>query len=246
MARPLASRVRTQDEFKTLLTTLSMDLGKVTDYLTLVRSLAEAQRGSHWRGMSQSPAFWSTVMWGLHDAGFHGLARAYDQQADALTLRTLLETIKANPPFLSRPVDFDGEQFQKDLKFVDHHTNQAVAHLMIWRHKFFAHRDAGKILNGWTLAEDAALTDADVTSLVEDGFAILNRYRFAFFNTGTSRHVHRHEDYMRLLDTLQAPADESHRQLMEQLRQAEAEAAWVQTSASSASEKPGTSGTDGT
>jgi len=236
MGRTLASRIRTEEQFKTLLTTLSLDLGRVSDYLWLFKTLVEAQR-EYWRGMSQSPAFWSTVMGALHDAGFHGLARAYDLKDDALTLRTLLETIESSPSFLSRPANFDQPQLQKDLEFVHHDTNEAVAHLMLWRHKFFAHRDAGKILKGWTLAEDAPLTNADITALVENGFGILNRYGYIFFNTETARHVHGHMDYLRVLETLQRDAEARQAKFTEQLQRAEAEAA---------TEKPGTSGTDGT
>jgi hypothetical protein len=228
--------MRTQDQFKTLIATLSSDLGKVNDYLTLLGNLAAAQRGAYSRGMSQSPAFWSTVMWALHDAAFHGLARAYDQNDDALTLRTLIEVIDANPSFLSRPEDFDAEQLRSDLAFVRHDTNDAVAHLMLWRHKFLAHRDAGKILRGWTLAEDAPLTTEDVNSLVENGFAILNRYGLAFFNTASARHVHGHDDYTGVLRTLEAGATA-------QLRRVEEEGARVVATSSSESGTCGTTGT---
>jgi AbiU2 len=244
VARTLASRMQTEDQFKTLLTTLSNDLGRVNDYLTLLRNLAEAQRGAYWRGMSQSQAFWSTVMRGLHDAALHGLARAYDHHADLLTLTTLLEVIDANPSFLTRPTDFDVEQLRNDVAFVHRDTNSAVARLRLWRNKFLAHRDAGKILDSWTLAEDAPLTDEDVKSLVENGFAILNRYGFALFNTGTTRDVHGHEDYVRVLKTLQESADTFVARFEEQLRRAkEEEAARV---VSTPSLEPGTSGTSGT
>ena len=183
-------------------------------------------------------------MWGLHYAALHGFARAYDHDADSLTLTTLMEVIDANPSFLTRPADFDVEQLRNDVTFVHRDTNSAVAHLRIWRVKFLAHRDAGKILDGWTLAEDAPLTNKDVKLLVENGFAILNRYGFALFNTGTTRDVHGHEDYVRVLQTLQESADASPAWLAEQLRRAQKDEA--KRLSATPSPESGTSGTGGT
>jgi hypothetical protein len=165
MGRKLVSRINTQEEFKLLLNTLSHDLGRVNDYLTLFKNLLEAQKGKYWRGMSQSQAFWSTVLGALQDGTLHGLARAYDQNDDALTIRTLLETIESDPAFLSRPQDFDLKQLQTDLEYVHHDTNEAVKHLMIWRHKLFAHRDPEKIINSTTLGENFPITWDDVDAL---------------------------------------------------------------------------------
>jgi len=50
VARTLASRILTLDQFKTLLTTLSMDLARVSDYLTLLGNLATAQSGHDGEG----------------------------------------------------------------------------------------------------------------------------------------------------------------------------------------------------
>lgn len=131
--------------------------------------------------------------------------------------------IDANPSFLTRPADFDVQQLRADVAFVDEDTNEAVAHLRMWRHKFLTHRDAGKIPDGWTLAEDAPLTTEDVNSLIGNGFTIVNRYGFGFFSTGTSRNVHGHGDYIRVLKTLQQSAEAFAAPLDEQLRQAEEE-----------------------
>jgi hypothetical protein len=51
------------------------------------------------------------------------------------------------------------------------------------------------------------LRNRGVKSLVQNGFAILNRYGFGVFNAGTSRDVHEHGDYIRVLETLQHSAD---------------------------------------
>ncbi len=222
--RNLASKIANKEDFKRLLDAVISDLGRVNDNLTLFRSLARAQT-TYWRGMSYSQAFWSTTMGALQDAALYGLARAYDQDDDALSLRTLLETIETPAAFLTRTGDFDVQQLELDLAFAHRDTNQPVRHLMMWRHKFFAHRDPIKILNGQTLADDYPLTWEDIDSLVETGFRIANRYGIEFFNSSTLRHVHGHKDYLRTLKILQAHGEAAYANVNEQLQRAAAEAA---------------------
>ena len=195
--------------------------------------------------MSGSQAFWSTVYGALSDAALYGLARAYDQNDDALTLRTLLETISSDPIFLRRPEDFDLHQLEEDLRSVRHDGNRAVAHLMIWRHKFFAHRDPTKIANMQKLSDDYPITWDEIRTLLDTGLTIANRYGLAFFRTVTSRNVHGHNDYLHVLKVLEAHYAAVHAGFMEQLRIAK-EQAGFEGSSPMPSPDPGTSGTGGT
>jgi hypothetical protein len=244
MGRKLVAKIDTEEEFKLLLNVLLSDLGHVNDYLTLYENLGKSLDG-HWRGMSGSQAFWSTVYRALSDAALYGLARAYDQNDDALTLRTLLETIASDPAFLRRPEDFDRNQLEEDLRVVHHDTNRAVDHLMMWRHKFFAHRDPKKIINLQKLSDDYPITWDEIRTLVDTGLTIGNRYGLAFFRTATSRNVHGHQDYQIVLNVLEGHYAAVHARIMEQLRSAE-EAERLAGSSQDASPEPGTSGTGGT
>ena len=147
MPRPLLRLVRDASQLQTVLNTLSTDLGRANDYLTLLDALRK--QGQHfWRAFIPAPAFWHVVRAALQDAGLQGLARAYDDDTQALSLRTMLQVIAAEPPFLVRPDSFDAVQLEADLSFVNQRTNPAVKHLMIWRNNLLAHRNGGKILRG--------------------------------------------------------------------------------------------------
>jgi hypothetical protein len=89
-----------------------------------------------------------------------------------------------------------------DLNWSTEDTNPLVKHLMMWRHKVFAHRDVKKTLAG-NLAEQYPVTYDDVAALLERGFEIMNRYYGVFFSTYFSREVHSLGDYEKLLRTLQ-------------------------------------------
>ena len=135
------TQVQTREEFQRLLNTLASDLGRVTDRFTLYRKLSTARQSSHGKAFVNAPSFWSVVLGSLHDAALHGLARAYDQrkQNDVLTLRTLLDTIQSEPPFLMDGIRLDHQQLKADVRAVSHKTNPSVNHLMMWRNKLFAH-----------------------------------------------------------------------------------------------------------
>jgi hypothetical protein len=209
--------VQTEEQFKTLLNVLISDLGKVNDYLTLFKNLVDGQQ-EYWRGMAGAPAFWSTTRQALQDAALYGLARAYDWRDDALTLKTMLKTIESAPSFLTHPEDFDTAQLAADLIFVQRETNPVVMRLMVWRNKFFAHRDPIKIIDARKLSDDHPLAWTDIDSLLDTGFRILNRYSIDFFRTSTLANVHGHQDYLTVLKTLQQDAEAHYNQLQEEIR----------------------------
>jgi hypothetical protein len=207
MGRKLAAKITTKKQFQLLLEVLALDLVVVSHQWTLYKNLSRAERGAYGHAMSGSPTFWSSVKGALQNAALYDLARAYDQNAGPLTLRTVLVTIKANPPFLLRPADFDVDQLNTDLLVVEENTNRAVEHLMMWRNNVFAHRDATKIIDGRRVVDRYPLTHGDIDSLLDNAFAIVNRYGRGLFGTGIYRRIAGDDDYIHVLNTLQAHHD---------------------------------------
>lgn len=209
--RSLATKIRGEAELRQLIDTLSVDLGRIHDRLWLFHALMRARKRRYTLALSQSQTFWSLVYGGLHDSALSGLCRAYDQtnHDDMLTLRSLLETLKARPAFLPGSASqIDPRQLQKDLDSVSKEKSRQVDHLSKWRNKFFAHRDARKILNGNTLGVDAPLTFRDVDTLLKRAFRILNRYNLILFRNSHAMQAGLvgYADYEKVLQTLQKAA----------------------------------------
>src|SRR5262249_487681 len=112
----------------------------------------------------------------------------------------------------------DDAQIDQDLASVRHETSRTVKHLMMWRHKLFAHRDAEKIISARTLADDYPITYDDIEALLETGFRILNPYNVAFFNTSSLREITGADDYLKVLKTLQGDVEAREARLKEEIR----------------------------
>jgi len=200
------TQVQKREEFKLLLHTLASDLGQVNDRVALYRNLRRARKSSHSKAFINAPTFWCLVLGSLQDAALQGLARAYDQRdrTDVLTLKHMLDTIQSEPHFLMNGIAIDRNQLEKDLRFVSRRTNASVKHLMLWRNKLFAHRNADKLLTGRILSTDHPLTWKEIGTLSETGFAIVNRYSDLLFATVTTRNTDGDDDYLGVLSLLQA------------------------------------------
>jgi hypothetical protein len=96
----------------------------------------------------------------------------------------------------------DVTQLDADLAWVSENTNLVVKHLMMWRHKVYAHRDIRKTVSG-DLAATYPVTHDDVAKLLESGFDIVNRYNGVFFATHFMREILGLEDYDKVLRILQ-------------------------------------------
>jgi hypothetical protein len=218
--------ITTTLEFKTSLDTLILDLAHAGDHYALFRKLLAAKEGTYTKALSQSQTFWSLTYGAHFDAAVFRLCRAYDQGKGALTLKTLLEIIKARPAFLPPPAllnVLDEKQLDEDLAWVDLRKNKVVKHLMIWRHKFYAHRDLAKTLTG-RLAEEYPVTDDEVAKLLENGFNMLNRYNAVFFGAHFAREVHGLDDYEKVLKILQERVELWEAQLQAEVQRARREA----------------------
>jgi hypothetical protein len=213
--------IQTEDDFGKIFAAICLDLGQALDRYTLFQNLMTAKQGPFTKAVSQSQTFWSLVYGSLQEATLFRLCRAYDQHDGALTLRTLLETIRLRPTFLPVPTDpIDTAKLQRDLDSVSHETSRPVKHLMMWRHKLFAHRDAEKIVSNRTLADDYPITYDEVGALLDNGFDILNRYSVKFFRTSNLPKMVGADDYLKVLQTLQDDVEQDEARITDLARRA--------------------------
>ncbi len=196
------SKIKNVQHFKAVLDTLRHDLSDAHDHYTLFRNLLAAKEGEYTKAVSQSQTFWSLVYRANLDAAVFRLCRVYDQEKNALTLRSLLETIQSRPRYLPSPsVPLKEMELDGSLKWASHESNPVVKNLMIWRHKVYAHRDVEKAISGDMVAYP--ITHDDIRALLDKGFEIVNRYGVAFFRDSLLRDVMNSNDYLKVLRTLQ-------------------------------------------
>lgn len=219
--RLMNNAIRDEADFKKVLAAICLDLGQALDHFTLFRNLMAAKQGAFTKAVSQSPTFWSLVYGGLQETTLFRLCRAYDQHDGALTLRTVLETISLRPAFLPAPANpLDERQLQTDLDSVSHETSRPVKHLMMWRHKLFAHRDAEKVVSERILGDDYPISYDEIGVLLDNGFGIVNRYSVAFFRTSNLPRIVGADDYLEVLRTLQDDVEAYEARVQDDIRRA--------------------------
>jgi len=210
MTRKREQIITSADVFRNILDTVILDISKAADYSRLFENLLAAKEGAFTKAVSQSQVFWSFVYGATSDAAVFRLCRVYDQNKDALTLRSLLETVQTRPAYFGATnrlgLLIDYASFDADLKFASEDSNPVVKNLMVWRHKEVMHRDLGKAV-ARDLAEKYPVSGADVALLLERGFKILNRIGVAFFGSSFLPEIHGADDYLKVLKTLQADVE---------------------------------------
>ena len=82
-----------------------------------------------------------------------------------------------------------------------------VEHLMMWRHKVYAHKDSGKVISSRRLSDEYPITYNDVDALLSKGFDIVNRFSVAFFSRSYKPPIVGGDDYLKVLETLQQHAE---------------------------------------
>ena len=87
-------------ELKRLLEHIAHDIINAGAYLRLHSTLAERFE-SHKHEVNQTPAFWTFTANAVRDAGLLCLARIFDRRHGALSLYTLLLTIRDHPEFFA-------------------------------------------------------------------------------------------------------------------------------------------------
>lgn len=139
------------------------------------------------------------------------LCRVYDQELNALSLRTLLLRIQETPAD-ARPNEGVASALgaselmnnalepaiAADLEFVEQSSNDRVKRLMMWRHKEIAHRDETFALQGG-LSDKFPINWTEIQQLIDGGMAIINRHYGAFFGVFYSHQPPDIGDYERLV-----------------------------------------------
>ena len=230
--------IRDAQEFHTLLTALIGEITQAQDHFRLHQDLKAARDGEYAKEFNESQTFWYLTQRAHLDATLQRLCKAYDQNSRSLNLRNLLDTIEANQhhfdeadfrerlkdnPFVESLAEMarrpDRAQLQKDKRAVNEASNPLVKNLMMWRHLFIAHRDAGKLLKGVALGEKYPLTFMDVESLLDEGAHIVNRYGILFIAQSHSRAMVGHDDYLRVLEAVRAELTAQEASFQEDIRQ---------------------------
>jgi hypothetical protein len=202
-------------EFEKLLKAVADDTFLAVDYNNLSKALTEAEQ-EYWQEFAQTPTFWNLTRSAYDDVVLSLLARLYDTEHKALSLRTWLEVISAhaylfdernfrqrlkdNPFVKSLAQDArkpDPVQLDFDKKAVAQ-SDSIVSKLVFFRHKYLAHRDLSTVLSR-TVPSQGQLTWADVDALIERATTIVNRYSYLFRAAVFSAKVSRHDDYKFIL-----------------------------------------------
>ena len=228
-------RIKSADDFHKLLNALISELAQALDHFGLVRDL-DAAHEKFLQAFNQCHTFWYLTRRAHVDATLIRLCKAYDQNADSLNLRNLIDTIEANlhifdeagfrqrlkdNPFVESLAETarrpDSATLAADKLLVNEKSDARVKTLMLWRHNFIAHRGASKLLKGTNLGEEYPLRFTDIESLLEDGWRIANSYSILFIAQSHSRRMMGHDDYLRVLEGLQAQVDAHDAKIREEL-----------------------------
>ena len=168
-------------ELKRLLEHIAHDIINAGAYLRLHSALAERFE-SHKHEVNQMPAFWTFTANAVRDAGLLCLTRIFDQRHGALSLYTLLLTIRDHPEFFAdeavrkrvNPIyaesmrsgshTVDNQLLTEHLKLVSA-GDPLTKKIVLWRNTLGAHRASRVILTGQFPEAGLASRDDCVTLL---------------------------------------------------------------------------------
>ena len=202
MANPI--RIAGDVELEKLLTRLSQDVVRAPAFLRLYEDLDTKFR-EHEEEVNVSPFFWVLTRDAIKEAGLLRLGRIYDQQKSALSLRTLLLTIRDNPKLFKdeavkkrvnpdyakkmRPGSHspDLEDIKAHLKLVSH-DEPLVKKIVEWRNTLGAHISPQRLLKQ-SGGEVYPLTLEDAFSLCSRAYEIFNHYTSLFHSVSYARMI---------------------------------------------------------
>lgn len=229
-------KFKSDEEFGRLLTALLNDLIDAWFHFSLHQNLAKAIEG-YAKELAQSPTFWGLTLSAHMDAVLLRLCRIYDTyQKHTLNLRNFLDTIQAHLSIFDEPnfrqrlkgnpfVDSlaadlkqpDQAQLQKDIQVVSK-SDPLVQKLVMWRHKYIAHRDSNLTLNPNELAAQYPLTFAEIGELIDRALGIGNRYSLLFNATAHATLMVGQNDYLNVLNAVREHLGASERHHEEELK----------------------------
>lgn len=224
------------EQFKKAFRTLALDMGAAANHLDLRRRLGDATEGPHQAAFDISPSFWWLTLNAHEDVTLFRICRVYDQDLNALSLRTLLLRIQDTPADArpdegvagalgaSDPMNKSlASAIVGDLAFVEQSSNDTVKRLMMWRHKEIAHRDETFALHGG-LSDKFPITTTEIQQLIDEGMAIINRYYGAFFGVFYSHPPPDISDYERLLAAVAGDLERRRQTLRDEIARSKQEA----------------------
>ena len=205
MAKPI--RISGDIDFNKLLRRLSDDIVKAPAFLRMHKELRE-HFAKHEDEINQSPFFWAMVDESIWITGWSTLARIYDQEQNALSLRSLLLTIEANkylfyddavikriapsnPTFVENIVPGshlpESTILLQDLSLVSD-DDPLVHKVVLWRGNFGAHTSSKQTIKR-TLSETDLPSQDEALALCERAFDVFNRYSSLFHAVHHSRMI---------------------------------------------------------
>jgi hypothetical protein len=202
MANPI--RISGDVDLEKLLTGLSHDVVRAPAFLRLYKAL-EAKFREHQKEVNLSPFFWSLTRDAIKEAGLVRLARIYDQQKSALSLRTLLLTVRDNPKLFKDDAvkkrvnsDYakemrlgshapDPEDIKAHLKLVSH-DEPLVKKIVEWRNTLGAHISPQRLLKE-TEGAVYPLTLDDAFNLCSRAYDVFNHYTSLFHSVSYARMI---------------------------------------------------------
>jgi hypothetical protein len=212
-------RVRDSVQFGNLLKALADEIVNAQVHFKLYQDLV-ASYPTYADEFGQSNTFWSLTLAAHLDATIIRLCKAFDQHANSLNLRNLLQAIANNLHFFDE-TDFrerlkggpfvdslaadtskpDAAQLRQDIESVSK-NDAIVKKLTQWRNKFYAHRDPQTALNPNTISTGCPFTLEDIRELSLRGVVILNRYSNLFSALSYSTSIVGRDDYKSVLDAV--------------------------------------------
>lgn len=182
-------------DFEKLLKRLSDDIVTAPAFLRIGKRLGECFQ-EYRDEVSQAEFFWAMVSAAVLETGWSRLARIYDQERRALSLRTLLVTIEANkhlfddnsvvkrvnPSFAQSIVPGshmpDSKILLADLARVSS-GDPLVNKLVKWRHNFGAHISPSQTIH-MSFPVGSLPTPDEALALCDRAFDVFNHYTFLF------------------------------------------------------------------
>jgi len=231
-----AIAVNSDTGFSKLLSSLTEDTVTASIHWRLYKDLRAAVPEFQ-REMNQSAAFWSLTLNAHREVAMFRLSRLYDQQRGALSLASLVETIRANQHL------FDEASFRERLKdnpFVDGLAKDArrpdsatldsdarsvvesdtlVERLVAIRNRVLAHRDPRVVL-GASDDPAAALAAVDVDTLLARAATVVNRYGILFRAGSHLMRIVGHDDFRSVLRHVRSDLVATEREINEEIARA--------------------------
>jgi len=222
--------INNSEEFERLLEGLGRDVVDSAIHYRLHRDLRDSVK-SFESELNHSPAFWSLTLGAHLDAARSRLLRAYDQHPRALSLRSLIETIRENlalfgagsapPEVIKRGASPpDPATLDADSALVAP-NDPLVQKLLALRGNLCAHRNARNVAQEIKIEDRFPLPHSDFDALVQRAVTILNRYSSLFRRSTWSTTIVGHDDFRFVLESVRETINRHEAAVLEEIRRDE-------------------------